>query len=188
MKSILSVYELSGKKPFLTGLQGKILYLKFVENINPQTEPRALFLDFSKVTATGSFFREAVLQLRDYCIARRFNLYPVIANANEDTLDELNRLFELSPDAVFICDLNRDGKVISPRLFGLLEEKQEITFEAVLRERETDAPTLAKKYKEDSGIGTTGWNNRLASLANKGLITETKKGRSKIYSSISEVF
>ena len=186
MKHILSVYELSGKKSVLTGLQGKKLYLKFLENISPQSEPKPLFLDFSEVIATGSFFREAVLQLRDYCIARRFNLYPVVANANEDTLDELSKLFIFSPDAMFVCNLDKKGKVISPRLVGTLEEKQKITFEAVLREKEADAPTLAKKHQEIEGIGTTGWNNRLASLANKGLIAETRKGRSKIYTPILE--
>lgn len=186
MKNILSVLELGGKE-ILTGLQGKTLYLKFLENISPQSEPQPLFLDFAGVIATGSFFREAVLQLRDYCIARRFNLYPVVANAGAETLEELRSLFEMSPDAIFVCDLDKKGDVKSAKLVGVLEEKQEITFDALKREKEADAPTLAQKYQENSGIGTTGWNNRLTALANKGLIAERRKGRSKIYSPILEV-
>jgi hypothetical protein len=126
------------------------------------------------------------LPLRDYLISLRFNLYPIITNIDEETLEELQWLFEMSPDAVLVCRLNRIGKVDSPRWVGVLEEKQQITFEAVLEEKITDATTLSKKYNKEK-ISVTGWNNRLSSLVSKGLIMELKKGRGKSYTPVLEM-
>jgi hypothetical protein len=52
--------------------------------------------------------------------------------------------------------------------------------------KEVDATTLARAYEVKEGIQVTGWNNRLTSLAAKGLLMEIKRGRSKVYRTVLE--
>lgn len=177
---VINLSEIVGARKVLTGLLGKRTYPKLVEQLSRQDKPQPLFINFNGLIASGSFFSQAILPLRDYSISQRLNLYPVIANIEEETLEELQWLFEMSPDAVFVCNLQNSGKVSNTRWVGVLEEKQQITFEAVLKEEMTDATTLSKKY-ESENISITGWNNRLSSLVAKSLIMELKRGRGKSY-------
>jgi hypothetical protein len=85
-----------------------------------------------------------------------------------------------------VCDIGDGGRVSSIRVVGSLDEKQRLTLEAVIREGETDAATLREKHEETDKIGTTGWNNRLSSLAEKGLVVEVKRGRGKLYRPVLE--
>jgi hypothetical protein len=66
----------------------------------------------------------------------------------------------------------------------VLEDAQRRTLAAVLKAGATDASTLAGLPRQDGDpdkIGPTGWNNRLASLAAKGILRETRRGRTKTY-------
>ena len=47
--------------------------------------------------------------------------------------------------------------------------------------RHVSAPSLAAKHPH-AGIKATAWNNRLASLANKGLLIESMEGKTKLFS------
>jgi hypothetical protein len=183
---IIALNEFSENRKFLTGLIGKKILSRLIDSISREENPNPLFLNFSGLVATGSFFNQAILPLRDYCIARKLNLYPVIANVEEETLEEIKLLFEMIADVLLLCDINVGGNITEKRWVGVLEEKQLITYNAVLLERETDAPTLARKYPEE-GIGATGWNNRLSALAAKGLLMEISKGRNKSYMPVMEM-
>lgn len=182
---IINLSKISERK-VLTGLVGKRMYPRLIELLIPQAKPEPLFINFSGLTSSGSFFSQAILPLRDYLFSLRYNLYPIMANVDDETLEELQWLFEISPDAVLACNLDNLGRVNSPKWVGVLEEKQQITFEAVLKEQVTDATTLSTKYR-DENISITGWNNRLSSLVSKGLIMEFKKGRGKGYKPVLEM-
>ena len=144
-------------------------------------EPEPLFLDFSGVAvATASFLRESVLALRDIVRNRRSNLYPVIANPNEAVRDELAELADARGAVLMTCHLDDRGTVTSTSTIGVLDPKQQLTFEVVSERGETDAGELMRD--RDDGLKTaTGWNNRLSSLAAMGLIIEVSRGRSKRY-------
>ena len=47
------------------------------------------------------------------------------------------------------------------------------------------APELAK-LRPDEGIGTTAWNNRLATLTAKGILMEFKSGKTKMFAPVME--
>lgn len=149
-------------------------------------ESGVVVLDFQGVdVATASFLRESVLGFRDYCRNSRATLYPLLANLGVKVREELEGLLRLKGDAVVVCDLNASGKVRNAVVVGTLDPKQKITLAAVLKAGKADAVTLARRDAEVKN--PTAWNNRLASLAAKGILRETRNGRSKIYQPVVEV-
>jgi hypothetical protein len=184
----ISIFELGGGLEVLSGQpRGRLLFSKLVEAVRPEDEPSAIFLDFRGVNvATSSFLRAGILAFRDHCVRMGLNLFPVLANINDDIADDLKVMLEQRGDAFVACDMGDDGPISSIRVVGSLDEKQRITLEAVIREGETDAATLREKHEETEKIGTTGWNNRLSSLAEKGLVVEVKRGRGKMYRPVLE--
>jgi hypothetical protein len=144
--------------------------------------PEPLFLDFSGVqVATVSFLRESVLEFRDAVRGRRSNFYPVIANANDLVVDELTALVAPHGDVLMLCSLDKNGKPHQPRLAGDLDPKQRVTFDLVGQRKETDAAELMREHGDSERVKQTAWNNRLASLANLGLVVELSQGRAKRY-------
>jgi hypothetical protein len=187
MRKEISIFDLGDKLPVLSGApRGQVFLGKLISAVRPQEEHTPLFLNFKGVkVATSSFIRSGILAFRDYCMSTGLNLYPVLANLNEEIIDDLKLVLEPRGDAFVVCDLD-DGRVSSVRVVGSLDEKQRLTLEAVISEGETDAVSLKEKHEETESIGTTGWNNRLSSLAEKGLLMEVKRGRGKLYRPILE--
>ncbi len=144
--------------------------------------PEIVFLDFCGVqVATASFLRETVLEFRDTVRRRRSNFYPAIANASDLVADELAVLVAPHGDVLMLCSLDDTGKPHHPRLAGDLDPKQRVTFDLVRQRGETDAAELMREYGESEGVKQTAWNNRLASLADLGLVVELSQGRAKRY-------
>jgi hypothetical protein len=182
------MFELANSRTVLAGAtQGKAMLAKLITAVNRAETPEPVLLNLARIdAATGSFLRESILGFRDYCTKTQPYLYPVVANANEVILDELEFLLNLNGDAFLTCELNKQGRVTSSRIVGRLNEKQQLTFDAVLEAREADAATLESKYRESEQIQTTGWNNRLSSLVARGVLMEIKKGRGKVYRPVLE--
>jgi hypothetical protein len=59
------------------------------------------------------------------------------------------------------------------------------TIQIIGRHHPISAPELAK-LRPDDNIGTTAWNNRLATLAAKGMLKEVRNGRAKLFSPVME--
>jgi hypothetical protein len=185
----LPVSELAGYRTVLAGaIPGKNLLARMIAEIQRRAEPTPLFLDFTGVdVATNSFLRESILGIRDYCRSAKTNLYPVIANANDIVVEELCTLLEDHGEAMIICQLVGQGNASNAAVVGVLEEKQEITLKAVKALKRANAHALREKFKRTEQIGITGWNNRLSSLAEKGLLMAMKKGRIKYYQPVLEL-
>jgi hypothetical protein len=189
MKMRVSILEIAAEGPVLAGaIPGSNLLAKIIPELAHETEAQPLFLDFKGIdVATSSYLQQGILGIRDHC--RRFfpHLYPVIANATDYVTEELEKLLQYLGDAVLACKLDSRGKVSAVRVLGVLEEKQELTLNAVKSLGVADATSLMEKSKGKESIGVTGWNNRLAALVAKGLLMETKKGRSKVYQLVLEM-
>jgi hypothetical protein len=81
-----------------------------------------------------------------------------------------------------VCKLNGRAKPVKSWLIGELDPKQKITFDLVHELGEADASKLMEAYGEQEGLKhTTAWNNRLATLAGRGLVIEIRQGRAKRY-------
>lgn len=143
-----------------------------------------VFLDFIGVdVATASFLRETVLAFRDAVRRRRSNFYPVVANASSVIMDELAVLTTADNDVVITCFLDDDKEPRELRIMGELDPKQRITFDLVRKRGETDAAELMREHGDDeeNKVTQTAWNNRLSSLASRGLVVELSQGRAKRY-------
>lgn len=165
-------------------INGRRVLAKLLERTGRDPrQPEMVFLDFTGVeVATASFLRESVLSFRDAVRGHRTNLYPVIVNTNELVGDELKVLMEARGDVLMLCSLDASDAPCEPYLIGELDPKQRMTFDLVQQRRETRAAELMHEYGErEKTTVQTAWNNRLATLANLGLVVELSQGRSKSY-------
>lgn len=180
----LNVVELSGSTILAGAVAGReLLSALLTASATEPASPDLLFLDFKKIeVATASYLRESIVAFRDAIRGRRSNFYPVIANPNEAVRDELIELMRLRNDVCMSCTLDADGFVASVVPIGDLDPKQRITFNLVQEHGETDAAELMRDYGEREHTTTqTAWNNRLTSLAARGLVVEITQGRNKRY-------
>lgn len=181
----LSVREIVNNNPVLAGATtGRRVLARLMELTTTEPfDPTPVFLDFSDIdVATASFLREAVLAFRNEVRRRRSNFYPVVANANDLIVEELRALVLPQGDVLMVCKLDRKDHVVESGLVGELDPKQRITFELVRERGTTNAAELMRGQNEEDGPKVqTAWNNRLAALANLGLIIEQSQGRAKRY-------
>ena len=183
----INIFELAGISVLSGATRGQQFLSKLISTARRAGQPEPLFLDFAGIDLmTSSFFRAGLLPFRNYCV-EKLGLYPVLANISEDTLDEIDLVLAPIRDAVILCRLNAKERVSEARIFGILDEKQRLTFEAVVEAKEADAGILKHRFRKSDEIGITGWNNRLAALVAKGLLIETPKGRGKVYRPVLEL-
>lgn len=167
---------------------GKSMYDRLRLQIPSVVDPLPLFLDFTDIEViTGSYIRESICKLKQYCRETNLSVYPVVANASEEVIEDLNLILTALNDAIIACNVDDSNRVSNIRVIGVLEEKQRVALDAVAKAKVVDASTLAAKYESREGIGATGWNNRLAGLVAKGVVIEVRKGRGKFYRPILEV-
>ena len=184
---IIDMVEASEGQDALAGsMEGAATLSRLIAKVASAVDTDVVLLDFRNVdVSTASFLREAVLGFRDYCRRSRPNLYPVVANAKRADIEELEVL--LGSDALVVCDLDAAGRPVNARVVGRLEEKQRDTLAAVLQARQVDASTLAGQADRNSRkMSPTAWNNRLAALAAKGILIESRRGRGKVYRPVVE--
>lgn len=160
--------------------EGAAMLAKLIELLGQGEDTQLAILDFRDIrVATGSYLRECVLGFRNYCRQRTPTNPVVIANADAVVAEELRSLLSAAGDALVTCELSETGVPKNGRVLGTLEEKQRATLDAVLRLGEADARALHEKFQRTESIGVTGWNNRLAALAEKGILIEEREGRAK---------
>lgn len=184
MAMIIKMEELANNGVLAGSIRGKEIFASCISITSSEpTEPIALFLDFSGVeVATASFLRESVIALKTYKRAVGSKQYPVLANVNLSIEDEFVVLTDARNDAIIACDLNDENRVSRVRMIGELDPKQAMTFELVKNLNGADASSLMEQFgKEEKTTSTTAWNNRLASLVQRGLLLEFTKGRAKFY-------
>jgi hypothetical protein len=171
-------------------LHGRKVFGRMIERISEEHDtPEPVFLDFGRVdVATASFLRETVLAYRDTVRRRRSNIYPVVANASGLIVDELAVLAAANNDVVMACSLEENGDPRDLHVIGELDPKQRITFDLVRERGETDAAELMREHgdSEANPVKQTAWNNRLSSLASRGLVVELSQGRTKRYRPLFE--
>lgn len=183
---ILSLYDLSDQQAILSGVHaGRKLFARLVAAAAPPANEEIAFLDFSNISvATGSFLRESVTAFRDYARSTLPHLYPVVANPSEAVAEELDFLLKHRKDALWICCRDSHGKVSDAAIIGELDVGHRAAFDLVASLRGASAPDLAARG--DASIGPTAWNNRLASLAARGLLIERRMGKSKLFTPVLE--
>lgn len=179
---ILHLRELAGEEVLAGAREGVAMLAKLINALGQGENAALAILDFGDIrVATGSYLRESVLGFRNHCRQRVPMSAVVIAKANPVVVEELRNLLNVSGDAFVACDVSRAGEPRNGYVLGSLEEKQRVTLDAVLRLGAADASELHNRFSKKEPIGVTGWNNRLAALAEKGILIEEREGRTKRY-------
>ncbi|SMF24419.1 hypothetical protein SAMN02982989_3229 [Xaviernesmea oryzae] len=184
----ISIFDLAGGKSILTGsLPGRKVLADLIAAVQPEASGEIVFLDFAGIeVATSSFLRECVVGFRDFARSGQANLYPVLVNAGASVVEELDFFARQRGDVFWLCTRDHAGALADIKLVGELEPVLRATFEHIKRLGEATAPQLAA-LGEDEGIKPTAWNNRLASLAAKGLVVERRVGKTKNFTPLLEV-
>lgn len=165
---------------------GRQMLAQLIEKTSPVAQPTIAFLDFDGVDiATGSFLREAVMGFRDFCRNAAGSIYPVVANANANIEEELDMYLRSRNDAIWACNVDAQVRISGPHILGELDAAQMSTIQLIRNHHPISAPELAK-LRPDDKIGTTAWNNRLATLTAKGMLKEVKQGKTKLFSPVME--
>jgi DNA-binding transcriptional ArsR family regulator len=141
-------------------------------------------IDFQGVRlATVSWLREAVLALRKYASVMRPDILLVVANLAPLVREE----FEVALEATgnLFIDLGRstgsgfDGAV----LMGTLDPALRETLTAVDGKAEFDASLVCRLL---GSLAPSAANNRLAALELKGILTSSRRGRTRVYRPLVE--
>jgi hypothetical protein len=180
--------DLTGGQSILSGATSGRKLLSALIAVTPSSEePTPVFLDFNSIEiATASFLREAVIGFRDYARQSLRNVYPAVANLVPAVAEELDFFIRANGDVLWSCELSSGDKITSVRLIGELDPAQLSTFEAARELGAITAPELAARFASQR-IGPTAWNNRLSTLATKGLLVERKQGKTKSFSPLLEI-
>lgn len=177
-------------QPILAGrLDGKRALARTLESLPNITTPTLVILDFKGVElATSSFLDEAAIRCRDHLRLGRSPAYLMVANLNTQIEEELHDLLVRSSDAMVSCTMSGNGHTENKKMLGSLEPKLNETLELVKQKGGASAVQLHEEADEtEKKIGPTAWNNRLSSLAAKGLLVEVvQSGRTKTYRPIME--
>lgn len=183
----LSIINLADGQNVLSGVHaGRQLLGKLVAAARAPADPEPAYLDFNGVkVATASFLREGVIAFRDHARSTLPALYPVIANASPAVIEELEFFLRHRRDALWACRLTPSGEPRDPKILGELDEAHQSTFDLVARLKSASAPGLAAQSKE--GLAPTAWNNRLSSLATRGLLIERRSGKTKTFAPVLEI-
>jgi hypothetical protein len=183
----LEIRALVGGQHILSGsADGRRLLARLIDVTPPVDAPERLYLDFTGIeVATVSFLREGVIGYRDFTRASRQNIYPIVANALPAVLEELELFLKARGDALWCCSLDVQGRTSAHRILGELDPVQRKTFDLVSETGTATAPGLATRFSEEK-IGPTAWNNRLSGLATKGLLVETREGKTKVFRPLLE--
>ena len=186
MRLKFSILSLAGRHPVLSGVQaGRQLFGRLVAAAHAPTAPEPAYLDFSGVTvATASFLRESVVAFRDHARSTLPALYPVIANASPAVTEELEFFLRHRKDAFWACRLTPSGEPRDPKILGELDEVHRSTLDMVTHLGTASAPSLAAHGQES--LAPTAWNNRLSSLAARGLLIERRSGKTKTFTTVLE--
>lgn len=165
---------------------GRKLLAALIESTPAVTAPEKIFLDFAGIdVATVSYLRESVIGYRDFTRAARQNIYPIVANPTPAVVEELEHLLNARNDALWCCRIDAEDRITSYHVLGELDPAQRQTFDKVRELGSSTAPQLADRFP-DLAIGTTAWNNRLSGLAAKGLLVETRQGKTKTFRPVLE--
>lgn len=140
--------------------------------------PKICALDCAGVEfASASFVREAVFGTRDALRRAGVSTQLVLVNAESVVQEEVLLVARALGSSVVHALMSPRG-LAKPTLLGELDEAQRETLDLVLRLGEATASDLVA---ENPSVKPTAWNNRLTALVGRGVLTEGRRERHKVY-------
>jgi hypothetical protein len=167
-----------GQGQVLAGrLAGEAARSFFEMEVGGATRDAIVVLDFRGVRlTTSSYFLGAFEWLWTSRAARENDIFPVLANVNQETRDEIELALNARGFKALFARFDAGGlSEVTP--FNLDREAAE-TYERVASLGEATATDI---FRIDPKIQPTGWSNRLALLYEQRLLRRRKNGRQLIY-------
>lgn len=127
--------------------------------------------------ASASFVREAVFGTRDALRRVGISTQLLLVNAESVVQEEVLLVARALGSSVVHTIMSSEG-LAKPTLLGELDVAQRETLDLVLKLGEATATDLAA---EVPSVKPTAWNNRLAALVGRGVLTEGRRERHKVY-------
>src|SRR3954447_15379517 len=167
-----------GQGDVLAGrLAGEAARPAFEEAIGSDSRDAVVVLDFRGVSlATSSYFLGAFEWLWTSRLARERELFPVLANLNQETRDEIELALKAKGFRTLFAHFE-GGELFQVTPFNLDGEAAD-TYQRVAALGEATATDI---FRSDPKIQPTGWSNRLALLYEHRLLRRRKIGRQLIY-------
>lgn len=164
--------------------EGKLL-------VDPDTEGSVVVLDFREVDAvTTSYLKGVLLHLlmrgraavdrRETGVAP-LNVFPLIANANEEVRGEIEDLMRANDSQSLVIVRADTASVVQARLLGRLDPALRSTLEAICRAGLSTATELHQQALAVDRVTVTAWNNRLSDLLARRLVRRKRSGRQHIF-------
>jgi hypothetical protein len=173
----IDVRKVGGRDVLAGRLSGEAARRPFEEAVGVEQKEALIVLDFRDVAlATPSYFLGAFEWLWTSGKARERDLFPVLANMNRETRDEIEIALKAKGFRALFGTYGPWGLTeVVP--FNLDSEAAE-TYEQVDKLGEATATDL---FRMNPKIQPTGWSNRLALLYEHRLLRRRKQGRQLIY-------
>lgn len=174
---IIQLDEVAGSTVLAGGTEG-LAAQKEVTTKLAQRRSKLCCIDFENVDcATASFLREAVFGTRD-AMRRTGSSTPLILTNASLVVQEEILLVSRSLGTSVVHATRSDDRFSNPSILGELDSAQLETLELILKLGEATATDLSI---ENPSVKPTAWNNRLAALVNRGVLTEGRRERHKVY-------
>ncbi len=173
------------QSPVLSGATlGRTIAFAFAEALDNEAKSTPIILDFEGIeVATASFLRESVLGFRQL-IWQDFHAV-MVKNMSNSVLDDLREVLLARREVIAVIPHESDT-TDRPYVLGDLDPKLLIVLDALSDMNGGTADTLSKRFPDENIKTVTAWNNRLAALAECGLVTIQRSGRTKVYFPIWE--
>lgn len=182
----ISIRELLGKEILAGKSDGLKDYPRLLDAVEQIRNGETVVLDWEGIElATASYFGATLVTLLRMAMNTELDRYFIVANLNRTSLDELKLVLEFQKIAVLIGDW-REGKVRRTQVLGTLESPYAETLEALEKLMGASAAELHHAHRSRSGIGKTGWINRLTNLHRMRLIRKERIGREYKFHALSE--
>jgi len=177
----LSIKEVIGNR--LHGrVSGQRDFARICEELAGTPTGSIAILDFLGIPlVSGSWANAAIVPLIRWAADSQIDLYPVLLNANEESVEDIQLVAEWNHQTYLHASVRR-GCPRKAVLLGSLDQGQVTTLRHVLDLREVTGAELERRA--DEPIRATAWNNRLKDLHSKRLLRRTKRGREQVYSPV----
>jgi hypothetical protein len=152
---------------------------EFIRWTAQQGPKGVLLIDFDGVgAASASFLRESVLAFRDYARGYQPEVFPVVANLNDEIREEFALLLRSRGEAILCCRVDDAGQIVDVQVLGALDSSLERTLDAI---KERGAVSLAELRSLPDDAKASTWSNRLASLIRQGFVVPSPNQKRRQY-------
>lgn len=182
----MSVIHISCRELLDSRLYGRVAgqrdFARLCEKLAGAPTGSRVLLDFDEIPlVSGSWANAALVPLNKWAADAQIDLYPILLNANAESLEEIRLVAEWNHQ-VYLHAVGEPEAPSRARLIGKLDPGQMETLRHVLAFGETTGAELQDQL--NGKVKATAWNNRLKDLCLKRVLRRTKAGRRQIYSAV----